>query len=191
LTDAAAHVMSDDARRGAMDADQLDDASDRSELRNRYYGLLEELRVVVTGAQVLLAFLLTVPFSQGFDKLDDAARAWFGAALLSATLSVVAFITPTAMHRYGRRTARGSRLKLSIAAVRIGLVFLGGAVVSSFGVVAGFLYSGAVPMALTAVVGAAIVGAWLVVPLLTRLRDGDPEAGADDASHGPVRTPPN
>ena len=104
--------------RAARSASGLDDEADRSELRDRYYGLLQELRVVVTGVQVLLAFLLTVPFTQRFSQLDDSELAWFGAALVSAIFSVVAFVTPTAMHRYGKRTARGDRLRLSIVMTR-------------------------------------------------------------------------
>src|SRR6478752_8531547 len=146
--------MPDDARRGAADADRLDDEDDRAELRSRYYGLLQELRVVVTGVQVLLAFLLTVPFAQGFTRLDDTQRAWFGGALVSAMLSVIAFVAPTAMHRYGKRTARGDRLTFSIVATRIGLFFLALSVLLSFAVVVDFLYTGSTPVVLT--VGVAV-----------------------------------
>ena len=168
--------MPDDARRGAAAADRLDDEDDRTELRSRYYGLLQELRVVVTGVQVLLAFLLTVPFAQGFARLDDTQRAWFGAALVSAMFSVIAFVAPTAMHRYGKRTARGDRLAFSIVATRVGLLFLGLAVLLSFGVVVDYLYSGPAAAILVAVVSAALIAAWLVVPLLTFLTDRDDAA---------------
>ena len=98
-------LMANDEPRQPADAGALDDEQDRKEIRDRYYGLMQELRVVVTGAQVLLAFLLTVPFAQGFARLDAAEPRVVRGALVSATLSVIAFITPTAMHRYGKRTA--------------------------------------------------------------------------------------
>src|SRR5262249_3575067 len=141
---------------------------DRKELRDRYYGLLQELRVVVTGVQVLLAFLLTAPFAQRFGELDESAQAWFGAALACATISVVAFVTPTAMHRFGERTARAERLELSIVVTRIGLFFLGLAMLLSFGVVAGFIFSGPVAAALITTIAAAMVGLWVVAPLAFR-----------------------
>lgn len=53
---------------------ELDNERDRVELRSRYYGLLQELRVVLPGVQVFLAFLLTVPFTQRFDDVDDRGR---------------------------------------------------------------------------------------------------------------------
>ena len=85
---------------------------------------MQELRIVLPGVQVLVAFLLTVPFAQGFAEVDDVGRALFGAALVAAILSVVAFMTPTAMHRFGDRTARGERLQISIVMTRVGLLLL-------------------------------------------------------------------
>jgi hypothetical protein len=179
-------MSNDERHRSSAEAGGLDDELDRSEIRNRYYGLLQELRVVVTGVQVLLAFLLTVPFAQGFAQLDGAQRAWFGGALVSATLSVIAFVTPTAMHRYGKRTARGDRLAFSIAATRIGLFFLALAVLLSFGVVVDHLYAGSTPVVLTVGVSAALLVAWFVVPVLTHLIDGDVSDSAREPS-GPAR----
>lgn len=61
--------------------------------------LLQELRVALPGVQVLLAFLLTVPFSQRFGEIDlDAQRAYGGAVLLTAVASVL-LIAPTVHHR--------------------------------------------------------------------------------------------
>lgn len=145
----------------------LDDERDRAELRDRYYGLLQELRVVVTGVQVLLAFLLTVPFAQRFAELDSSARAWFGVALASAMVSALLFLTPTALHRFGKRTARSYRLEVSIIVTRLGLLFLGVAMLVSFAVVVGFLFSTATAGAMVAFVAAVMVGLWVLVPLIS------------------------
>lgn len=160
-------------REAAADATTLDDGSDRSELRDRYYGLLQELRVVVPGVQVLLAFLLTVPFAQRFGELDEAQQAWFGAALVSASCSVIAFLTPTAMHRLGKRTARGDRLTFSIRTTRIGLMFLGLAMLMSFSVVTQLLFGGVVPILLTSIVGLTMLMLWVGLPLVTWTTDRD------------------
>jgi len=162
--------LTHDAEAGAS---SLDDESDRAELRDRYYGLMQELRVLVTGVQVLLAFLLTVPFAQRFVELDESQQAWFGAALTCATCSVIAFVTPAAMHRIGKRTARGDRLALSIVTTRIGLFFLGLAMLLSFAVVVDFLYHGIVPALLVASITTVMVGAWVVLPFATRIFDRD------------------
>jgi hypothetical protein len=149
-------------------AHALDDEADREELRDRYYGLMQELRIVLPGVQVLGAFLLTVPFAQRFAEVDDVGRVLFGLALAAALLSAVAFITPTAMHRFGERTARSERLALSIQMTRVGLLLLGVALTLSLTVVSRFLYDSAMTVALVAVVATGIVGLWIVLPLATR-----------------------
>ena len=162
--------MSEDSE---LPADQLDDERDRDELRNRYYGLMQELRIVLPGVQVLVAFLLTVPFAQGFAEVDDVGRALFGAALVAAILSVVAFMTPTAMHRFGDRTARGERLQISIVMTRVGLLLLAVALTLSLAVVSRFLYDGIVTVLLVTVIVVAVVALWIVTPLTTRRPDRD------------------
>src|SRR4051812_38856828 len=57
--------------------------------------LLNELRVLLPGVQVLFAFLLTVPFSQRFGQLSRVDRAVYFAALLLAAGSSVLLIAPS------------------------------------------------------------------------------------------------
>jgi len=61
--------------------------------------LLQEVRVVQTGVQVLFAFLLTVPFSARFDDITDFQRGAYFAALIGAAAASVLLIAPTAVHR--------------------------------------------------------------------------------------------
>src|SRR5690606_37898838 len=141
----------------------LDDDRDKEELRQRYYGLMQELRVILPGVQVLVGFLLTVPFAQRFPELDGVGTTLFGVALLSAMLSVVAFVAPTALHRVGDRTARAHRLEVSIRLTRLGLALLALALVSSLVVVSRLVFSGPVTALLAVVAGAAMAALWLVL----------------------------
>jgi hypothetical protein len=162
-------VATDDPiRESDPDTEMLDSERDRGLLRDRYYGLLQELRVVLPGVQVLVAFLLTVPFAQRFAGLDGFGKALFGIALTSGTLSVIAFVTPTVLHRFGDRTARRARLELSIAVTRLGLVLLGVTMVTSLAVVVRFLFDGTVAALLVAITVTAMVGLWIGVPRLVR-----------------------
>ncbi len=59
--------------------DQAWDTAARSEtetqrLDRNWLSLLQELRVVQTGVQLLTGFLLTLPFQQRFDVLDTTMR---------------------------------------------------------------------------------------------------------------------
>lgn len=155
------------------DLDHLDDHDDREELRGRYYGLVQELRVILPGSQVLVAFLLTVPFARGFTDLDTTGRNLYGVALLASTLSVVAFMTPAALHRVGDRKDRAARLSLSVRVTRIGLACLGVGLASSLFMVTRFAFSDGTAVLITGVAVAAMLGLWLVLPLARRFEDGD------------------
>ncbi|WP_067456625.1 DUF6328 family protein [Actinomadura macra] len=61
--------------------------------------LLQGFRVAVTGVQVLFAFLLTVPFSAGFDRVDRPGKVLFYIALFGAALASICFIAPVFQHR--------------------------------------------------------------------------------------------
>lgn len=61
--------------------------------------LLSELRVALPGVQVLLAFLLTAPFSSNFDAVRHESRALFVAAITLAAVANVLLVAPTVHHR--------------------------------------------------------------------------------------------
>src|ERR1700710_2987130 len=88
---------------------ELDDVLDRDEIRARFDMLLQEVRVVLPGVQVLSAFLLTAPFSQRFEQLDAAERWAYGIALTTSMVSVVCLLGPTLAHRLGERQAGSTR----------------------------------------------------------------------------------
>ena len=147
--------------RAAID---LDDEADREELRRRYYGLLQEERVLLPGVQILAAFLLTVPFDSAFRQLDPLGRDLFGVALGCSFVAVIAFVAPTAFHRMGPRQSRVSRLVWSIRLCRLGLAFLGASLTAALAVVSRDVFGDAV--AVVAVTGCVllIVGLWVLLP---------------------------
>ena len=61
--------------------------------------LLNELRVALPGVQVLFAFLLTVPFSQGFVKTTQFQRDLLFGVLAATAISAALLIAPSAWHR--------------------------------------------------------------------------------------------
>ena len=98
-----------------------DDKSDGDELIE----LLNELRVTLPGVQVLFAFLLAVPFSQGWEKVTGAERYAFFASIMCATISTVLLIAPTSYHRL--RFRQGDKAQMLKTANRLaiaGTVFL-------------------------------------------------------------------
>jgi hypothetical protein len=154
-------------------ADRLDDPSaleladepDREELRRRYYGLLQELRVLLPGVQVLVAFLLTVPFAERFSELDDVGKDMYLTSLVAGVLAVVAFVTPTAFHRFGDRRSRSQRLAWAIRMTRLGIVFMAIALESAIFVICRLVFDTTLAFVVVGSVGVVMVSAWIVLPL--------------------------
>jgi amino acid transporter len=104
--------------------------------------LLNELRVALPGVQVLFAFLLAVPFAQGFTTVTEFQRALFFAVTAATAVSAALLIAPSAWHRLRFRQKDKERIlrasnKMSIA----GLGFLGLAMVGAVMLIADFVYS--------------------------------------------------
>jgi hypothetical protein len=67
--------------------------------------LLQELRVAQTGVQVLVAFLLTIPFTPGFRELIQTQRNLYAVDLTCAVAATALLVSPVAIHRaiFGQR----------------------------------------------------------------------------------------
>ena len=133
--------------------------------------LLNELRVALPGAQVLLAFLLTVPFQSHFNRTTTFERSVLYAAVLLTTGGVLLLMAPSVYHRM--RWEEGGKEDV----IRVGhRLFLAGTACLALGlacavfVVGKFLFGtgAAVPAVVVIVV---LVGVtWYAVPL-DRSRD--------------------
>jgi hypothetical protein len=156
----------------------LDDEDDRDELRRRYYGLMQELRVLLPGVQILVAFLLTAPFAARFTALDSTGRGLYAVALGAGVVSVISLATPTVIHRVGDRQARSSRLLWSVRLFRFGLGCFGVSLVAAVTVVARLVFSPDVSVAVMIVAAAVLILAWVLIPRLVD-RPTHPSAQAD------------
>src|ERR1700741_4591488 len=87
--------------------------------------LLQELRVALPGVQILFAFLLTVPFAQGFERVTDFQKNLYFATLMCTAISTACLIAPPATHRL-RFHKRDRRYVIEVAHMLTvtGLVFL-------------------------------------------------------------------
>ena len=124
-------------------------------------------RVLLPGVQILVAFLLTIPFDSRFEQLDELGRRLYGSALVAGILAVVAFTTPTVLHRLGHRRARSARLTWSIRVTRLGLGFLGVALLLALALVTRLVFGGGPALIITVGVGVAMATLWVLLP--TRL----------------------
>ncbi len=138
-------------------------------LTRNYNELLQELRVVQTGVQILTGFLLTLPFTARFASLDDVQKRSYLAVLVGSVAATAFIISPVAFHR--TLFQQGQRPWLVWAAnlsARIGLALLSltttGMLWLVFDVVVGrteALLAGGLGIVF-------FVLLWLVVPLASR-----------------------
>ncbi|MDJ1138083.1 DUF6328 family protein [Streptomyces iconiensis] len=80
----------------------MDDSRNETPLERadrNFAELLQELRVLQTGVQILFAFLLTLAFTPRFPELDPVQRSVYLVTLLLAVSAAVLFTAPAAVHR--------------------------------------------------------------------------------------------
>ncbi|MFO7965778.1 MAG: DUF6328 family protein [Desulfobacterales bacterium] len=147
--------------------------SDKRKERERYRELLEELRTIIPGAQVLFAFLLTVPFSSRFSGIDRLGKIIFTISIIAVAASTILFLSPAAYHRLANREDRLGRLRFGIKTTLAGLSLLAVSMTCALFVVIRFLFDSP---GFSAVVAAAIAGltlvTWYILPFVRRKRSG-------------------
>jgi high-affinity Fe2+/Pb2+ permease len=136
--------------------------------------LLQEVRIVIPGVQVLFAFLLTVPFSQGFTKLSTVQRDVFFATLLCTAAATALLIAPSAHHRLlWRQGVREQRLKMGNALTIFGLAFLVPAMVGVVYVITGLIFGLTAALIVTIVMALFFLLLWFILPLPYRGNNED------------------
>ena len=69
------------------------------QLDRNWAELLQELRVLQTGVQILAGFLLTLPFQQRFERLDDFQVTLYLVNVAIASLTTAFIMLPVSVHR--------------------------------------------------------------------------------------------
>ena len=143
---------------------------DREEEIREANELLQELRVVLPGIQVIFAFLLTVAFIQRFSELAAYQKNVYFAALLSTALSTGFLTAPGAQHRLlWRQHVRSQRLRMANALSIVRSVFLVAGMSCVVFLVADFIYGGTPAALATTAVAGMFLTPWYLLPLGQRL----------------------
>lgn len=158
-------------------ADPRDSDPDESEaerVQRNWTEILQELRVIQTGSQILTGFLLTLAFQPRFADLDALQRTLYLALVATAALTTILGLAPVSLHRtLFRQGAKETIVRVADIVMKITLAAVGftlaGTVVLIFDVVMGRA------AALIAGGGALVVilVAWITIPAISlrRLRD--------------------
>ena len=133
--------------------------------------LLNELRVVLPGVQVLFAFLLAVPFSQRFAQLTALQEDVFFAAFLCTTVATALLIAPSVYHRLRwRERDKEQILRTSNRLAIAGTAFLAAAIVAVVYLVTDLIYGVFTSVVVTLAAAVMFAGLWYALPLVRRWR---------------------
>ena len=157
------------AARVVSEPPQLRDETDHERLDRNLIELLQEVRVVQTGVQVLFAFLLTVPFSSRFDAITGFQRGAYFAALVGAAAASVLLIAPTALHRVlFRMGQKAYMVEVSNRLALGGLVATAVAMIAVMLLVSDVMFGTGAALGITVVTAAAFIAVWAALPLHRR-----------------------
>ena len=136
--------------------------------------LLNELRVALPGVQVMFAFLLAVPFSQGWTKVTDTQTVSFLVALLTTAIASALLIAPSSFHRIQWRQGDKERLLIISNGLAIaGLAFLAMAMCAVVFTITDYVVGGPFAIWSTALMGLTFAVLWYAIPLYRRSQTDD------------------
>jgi RsiW-degrading membrane proteinase PrsW (M82 family) len=176
--------MATDAQRGQPAADGERDETPAERLDRNYIELLQELRVVQTGVQILFAFLLSLPFLQGFN-INQPDRKWiYSATLLASALATAFLVAPVPYHRVVFRKHRKQDLvRTANRMALLGLICLLLSISGALYLVFDELWSYEAALITAGVFGVVFVALWFVLPVRTLA--GPPERASYDHDDEP------
>jgi hypothetical protein len=156
-----------DVEAGVAEEDGKEDRSEK--LDRELIELLNELRVMLPGVQVLFAFLLVVPFSERFASTTTRERVAYYVALAAAALSSILFMTPSVYHRVQfRQHDKEYLLRIGNIVVIAGTVVLGLGISAAVYFVTGFLVDDTIGLVAGSATFVILSALWWVLPLVRR-----------------------
>jgi len=154
------------------DSTQL--ANETSEFAREWIEILNEIRVVLPGVQLLFGFLLAAPFNAPFSSMTGLRRSVYFICFLTTAAASAFLIAPSVYHRLHWR--RDVRDKEQMLRTSNRLAIMGGALLAFSMTAAVFLISDMISGRPAAVVVTASSGLlflllWFALPLSRRARE--------------------
>ncbi len=152
----------------ASDSDPRDESEAERDDRN-LAELLQELRVVGLGVQVLFGFLLSLPFTNRFSRLSQVQRELYLATLVLAAVATALLLGPVAFHRLVFRRGQKERLVRTANVMAVaGLAAVGLAVSAAVLLVTSYVTSALAAGLITTFVTCMFGMLWFAFPLARR-----------------------
>jgi succinate dehydrogenase hydrophobic anchor subunit len=132
--------------------------------------LVSELRLALPGVQVLFAFLLAVPFADGFTRITEFQKLIYFATLVCTAISAALLIAPSVHHRIAfRQRDKEYLVEVSNRFAIAGLTVLALAMTLALLLITDYLFSPAAAATVAALAALTFASLWYAAPLRRRL----------------------
>jgi len=133
--------------------------------------ILQELRVTLTGTQIMTGFLLALAFQQRFEKLDAAQIDLYLVLVGLAALSTAVGIAPVILHRtFFRRQGKDQVVILGNRLLLAELLVVGLLAIGVTGFIFDFVVGGAAGVVASVISALVVIALWLVLPQVRKAR---------------------
>ena len=140
--------------------------------------MIEELRALIPGAEVLFGFLLAIRFTGQFKGLGEVLEKVYYGALLSTAIALVLLLAPSCFHRVRFRDGdKEALLRKGNREAIAGTAFLAVALTGALYIITELLFSRTAAIVVGIAFFAFAAWRWWAVALVRKVSDdGDPEA---------------
>jgi amino acid permease len=156
---------------GSTDRDALRNETPAERYDRNWIEVLQELRVLQTGTQILTGFLLALAFQPAFLDLAEGQRIFYLVLVVLSALSAVIALAPVALHRIlFREGAKGTIVAYGHASLQSALVIVSLLLVGVVAFIFDVVVSDTASWIAAIVLAVFVVVLWLIVPFFLRSR---------------------
>jgi hypothetical protein len=153
--------------------ERLRDETPAERYDRNWIEVLQELRVLQTGTQILTGFLLALAFQPTFLDLNEGQRDFYLVLVVLSGVSAVIALAPVALHRVlFRAGAKGTTVAYGHVALLTALAIVSALLVGVLGFIFDVVVSDAAAWIAGGSLGTLVLVLWIAVPLFLRTRHG-------------------
>ncbi|WP_373988749.1 DUF6328 family protein [Duganella sp. BuS-21] len=146
------------------------DAEERED--GDFSDMLSEMRILLPGAQMLSAFLIILPFNEGFGKIVHAEKLLFLATFFFSLTALVLLSAPAVQHRVMRPLKDRARFKRNATRqIVAGACSLGIALTLGTDLVISEVFGATVGFVMAAIMALILLCFWWLMPALMKRND--------------------
>ncbi|WP_435743639.1 DUF6328 family protein [Microbacterium sp. PMB16] len=151
-------------------ADGRDETPNERADRN-WLELLQELRVMQTGTQILTGFLLAVAFQPRFSDMDELQRDLYVVLVALSAIATILALAPVGMHRalFGHRR-KPDLVRIAARIVRIDLAVIGALTIGVTTLIVDFTVNRTTGIVALVAALVLVIALWLALPRVMRGR---------------------